>query len=140
MALPLALPVVTVHPIDSGSVAPLNLRLSGHLQAVLTRLGIQQKELGYWWNCSHQFASMVLSGEKPLTDERIAQLPGHIQAEMAQAWCEDFGLLVGPRAAAADALVAFARLLGLHERPLPERAGPPVKATLERRCAERRRA
>jgi hypothetical protein len=121
-----ALPVASRHPADSAPVARRNRDLSDCLADALARLGLQKKELEFWWRCSHQFVSQVLDGSKPLTDERLAQLPGHIQVAVAQEWCAELGLLTGSRAAAIGALEAARHLLAL-----PERAERMAKAGVE---------
>jgi len=106
--------------------------LSGLLAIVLQRLAVQVKELALWWACDAAYASRVLSGEKPLSGERISQLPVHVQVELAREWGEALGLLVGAKAAAIGALTAACYLLAVDERSagLPLKAGPPIKAEL----------
>jgi hypothetical protein len=124
---------VIVH--DSPAPPEVNRHdLSELLAIVLQRLAVQVKELAHWWGCDAAYASRVLSGEKPLSNERIAQLPAHVQVELARAWCTELGLLVGARAAAIGALTAACSLLAVDERSadlLPVRADRTAKATLD---------
>lgn len=138
MATTTSRPVTTRNHGEHDPVTPRNRDLSDRLRDAMTRCGVQIKEIAHAWDCSHVYVSLVLSGEKALTDVRIEQLPAAVQVALAEEWCADLGLLVGARAAAIGALTAACHLLALDER-LPLKAGPPAKATLDTEIAPARR-
>lgn len=103
-------------------ITPRDLEMSDYLDAARIRLGIQKKEIAWWWDCDHGYVTRVLSPMSPdkLTDERIAQLRTGDRADdrsvalyvaMLEEACAAAGLLTGKKAAAGKALEAMAVML-----------------------------
>jgi hypothetical protein len=110
--------VLSCHTDESSGVTARYGSLTDHFGAVLRKLDIPPKQVEDWWSCGHTLVSLVLSGERPLTDEKIAKCPAHVQAALATEWCRALGILTGSRAAAVGALEAARHLLALDDVPL----------------------
>ncbi len=101
--------------------------LSDCLQRALTRLGLQAKELAFYWSCNHAYVSRVLSNQDPLSDARLAQLPEDVQRATLEEWASDLGVTVGRKAELGKALSALAALADVE---LPAKAERMAKAEL----------
>lgn len=84
--------------------------LSTYLDRARVRLGVQKKELAYWWACDHGYVSRVLANLDPLPDYRLSQLPDELQRATLEEWARDLGVTVGRKADLTQALQALARL------------------------------
>jgi hypothetical protein len=84
--------------------------LSVYLERARLRLGVQVKEIAFFWNCDHGYVSRVLSNKDPLPDHRIAQLPDALRLAVLEEWAADEGLLTGRKAALLKAVEGIAAL------------------------------
>jgi hypothetical protein len=106
------------------SVTPRDL--SDYLDAARIRLGIQVKEIAFWWGCDHGYVSRVLGGKEKLTDERFAQLRQNEEsrrlyvATLEEA-CADEHVLTGRKAA------LLRTIEGLYALASDDRLGVPVR-------------
>lgn len=106
-----------VHQAPSGrgesEVTPRECRsddLSTCLDRARIRLGVQVKEIAYWWKTDHGYVSRVLSNKDPLPDHRFTELPLELQRATLEEWGRDLGITVGRKADLTKALQALARL------------------------------
>jgi hypothetical protein len=95
--------------------------LSCYLQRAMTRLGIQVKEIAFYWSTDHGYVSRVLSNKDPLPDHRLAQLPDELQCAVLEEWAKDLGVVTGRRADLARALESLARLADVDRLDVPIR-------------------
>ena len=70
--------------------------LSAYLLRAMTRLGVQVKEVAFAWGVGHSYVSRVLSGQDPLPDHRVQQLPPALRVAILEEWARDEGLTIGP--------------------------------------------
>lgn len=84
--------------------------LSTYLDRARVRLGVQKKEIAYWWACDHGYVSRVLANLDPLPDHRFTELPEALQRATLEEWALDLGVTVGRKADLTKALQALARL------------------------------
>lgn len=84
--------------------------LSTYLERARLRLGVQVKEIAYWWQCDHAYVSRVLANKDPLPDYRLADLPDPLRVATLEEWAAAEGVLTGRRAAVAKSLEALAVL------------------------------
>jgi hypothetical protein len=84
--------------------------LSTHLVRAMQRLGVQVKEIAFYWGTDHGYVSRVLANRDPLPDHRIEQLPRELRCALLEEWAGDLGLTVGRKADIGRALESLARL------------------------------
>jgi hypothetical protein len=80
------------------------------------------------------YLSKMLNGTKPIGTKHLKALPDDVEVIFAKKYAETFGLIVVAPTHGADAARAFVTglfgLLAPAPSALPEKAGPPVRATL----------
>lgn len=115
----------------AGPVNPVDRRpdLSDALDAVCARWGVKNLTLAEYWHCDEALASRMRTGERPLPDARMNQLPDDLHDEVAAEYARMRGSLVGPAAAVAEAVIGLARVCGCLS--LPDRASAMATATID---------
>lgn len=84
--------------------------LSTYLERARVRLGVQVKEIAFWWKTDHGYVSRVLANVVPMPDHRLAELPKDLQRATLEEWARDLDVTVGRKADLTRALEALVRL------------------------------
>lgn len=91
----------------------------------------KQEALATAMGLDRSYLSRIRSKDKPLQQRHIVALPDDVEAIFAKLYAESFGLVVVVPARGHDAVKQLvAGLLGVLPQVFPEKAGPPLKASL----------